>query len=264
MLSTYLLKQIAAHLAENGIASLRFDKRAAHVYASAWPKEEAALNDYFSWQSFVGDADAALTFLRTQSEVDPNRVGVLGHSEGGLIALQLAQTAKPWTLVLLGTPGRNMAVIVREQVSNALKRQGAPKNVYDDFLGHVDKATKQVIEKGSVPDDIPPGLAPLFNRSVVSILRSYFKLDPPALAASYAGPVLVVNGKFDNQVSAERDSPVLFKGLTSRKGGKQELVIVDGASHNFKKVGSLDEAGFEGPVQPGLLSAIVRWVKSLG
>ncbi|HSI74093.1 MAG TPA: hypothetical protein VK934_13025 [Fimbriimonas sp.] len=264
LLVTDLLKQIADKLAANGVASFRFDKRAAPAYSTKWPKEPAALNEFFSWENFVGDADAALKLLAGQPEVDPARVGTLGHSEGGLIALQMAQTAKPWTLVLLGTPGRNMAVIVREQVSSALKRQSAPKNVYDEFMGHVEKATKQVVEKGSVPDDLPPGLMPLFNPSVVKILQSYFKLDPPAMAKAFAGPVLLINGKFDNQVSAERDAPVLYKGLTSRKDGKQEFVIVDGASHNFKKVANLDEPGFTGDVQPGLLDAILRWIKGLG
>src|SRR4051812_48487042 len=89
-LVTDLLKQIAERLAADGYASLRFDKRAAAVYASTWPpKDMAALNNFFSYDAFVGDARAGLDFLKSQSEINPKLTVVAGHSEGGLIAIQL-------------------------------------------------------------------------------------------------------------------------------------------------------------------------------
>src|SRR5438128_1948923 len=65
-LITDLLKQIADDLAAHGIASFRFDKRAAHVHAADWPKDASKLNDFFAWDKFVGDAGAALDVLRKQ------------------------------------------------------------------------------------------------------------------------------------------------------------------------------------------------------
>ena len=103
-----LLKQIATRLAAAGIATLRYDKRATKGYAAHFPKDPAGLNAFFSWKNFVDDAQAGMDFLRVQSQIDPARVGVLGHSEGGMIAIQLgakSTTTRPAALVLVGTPG---------------------------------------------------------------------------------------------------------------------------------------------------------------
>ena len=87
---TDLLKQIAQRLAEKGIASLRFDKRGMYANAAQLPKDRSQYGDFFSWENFVGDAVAACRFLQQQPRVDPDHVGILGHSEGGLLALQAA------------------------------------------------------------------------------------------------------------------------------------------------------------------------------
>src|SRR5437016_3599369 len=79
LLVTGLLKQIAERLAKDGFASLRFDKRAAPGYASFWPTDVAQQNDFFSWDSFVGDAKAGLAFLQAQPEVDSKRTVMAGH-----------------------------------------------------------------------------------------------------------------------------------------------------------------------------------------
>jgi pimeloyl-ACP methyl ester carboxylesterase len=266
-LMTDLLKQFAQYLAGKGIASLRFDKRAAHIHATDWPKEISAINEFFAWDKFVGDASFALKFLREQKEVDKARVGVLGHSEGGLIALQLANDLsggeRPAGLVFMGTPGRPMAAIIRQQVSNALKAQGAPKDVCDEYMAHVERSIKQVSATGTVPSDLPPGLKPLFNAGAAKLLQSYFRLDPPAMAKRFSGPVLVLNGEFDNQVSAQKDAVLLDRALRGRKGSKTALAIVPGASHNFKSVKGLSELGFEGPVVPSALEAVAAWMKLL-
>src|SRR5262249_7172312 len=68
-----LLKEIAERLEQEGIITLRFDKRATPPYAAAWPKDVAKMNDFMSWEMFAGDAKAALEFLRDQKGVDPKR-----------------------------------------------------------------------------------------------------------------------------------------------------------------------------------------------
>ena len=77
-----LHRQIAERLASEGIASLRFDKRAVMRYSAEWPKDLVGINDFFGWDKFAGDATAAFQFLRTQKRIDAKRVGILGHSEG--------------------------------------------------------------------------------------------------------------------------------------------------------------------------------------
>src|SRR5690554_4770891 len=111
LLVTDLLKQIAEELASKGIATLRFDKRAVRSYAQYWPSEPAELNAFFGWRKFVDDAAAGLRFLQSHEAIDPERIAIIGHSEGGLIALQIAHDGRmsdqlPATLVLLATAGR--------------------------------------------------------------------------------------------------------------------------------------------------------------
>lgn len=260
-LKTELLRQIATYLAEHGVASLRFDKRAAHVHAADWPKDIPAMNIFFGWDRFVGDAEAAFKTLKEQKEVDSAKVGIFGHSEGGLITLQLAATSQPAFMILAGTPVRPMADIVREQVSEALKAQLAPKNIYDQYMGSVDRCIKQITKSATVPDNVEAGLRALFNPTAALLMQSYFKLNVPALLKTYSGPVLVINGEFDNQVSAERDAKVLGKLLSERKAGRTKLVIIEKASHNLKRAKGLRDSTFEGPVEPAVLTETLAWCK---
>jgi dipeptidyl aminopeptidase/acylaminoacyl peptidase len=74
--------------------------------------------------------------------------------------------------------------------------------------------------------------------------------------------VLVINGEKDVQVRADVDAVRLFDALKSRSGSKQELFIVPGASHNFKKVKDDADPAFEGPVVPTMLDKLTSWLKA--
>jgi len=80
------------------------DKRAVPAYATFWPKDVAAPNDFFSWDAFVDDAKAGLTLLRTQAEVDAKRIVVGGHSEGATIAMQIGHDLARKPGALAGLP----------------------------------------------------------------------------------------------------------------------------------------------------------------
>jgi pimeloyl-ACP methyl ester carboxylesterase len=242
------------------VATLRFDKRAAHVYAAAWPKDAGEVNAFFSYQNFIGDATAAYRFLRAREGV--SRVAILGHSEGGLFALQVARDLagseeRPAGLILAATAGRVLDVVLREQLAALLEKQTRDPAVREMYLGHVDRGIAAAKAGEAVPADMPAGLVAIFNPTVQDLLRAYFTVDPCALAAEVRGPVLVLQGELDAQVSAERDAPRLHEALAKR--GEAELVVVPGASHNFKSVGSAAEPGFSGPVVTGALEAVAGW-----
>jgi pimeloyl-ACP methyl ester carboxylesterase len=262
-LITDLLKQIADNLAQHGIASFRFDKRAAHVHSADWPKTVPEMNDFFGWDKFVGDAEAALSTLKAQPEIDKDRVGVLGHSEGGLIALQMAASSGPYALVLIGTPGRKMGDVLRMQVDQGLRAQTKDEAVIKQYNDATDRTIKQLEKDATIPADLPPGLGPLFNPTAAKLLQSYFKLDTPKLAAAYGGPVLLINGEYDNQVSAKLDTPLLAAALASRKVAIMQMLIVAQASHNLKSAKSLTDSTFEGPVSSVALEAIYKWFAGL-
>ncbi len=264
LLATDLLKQIAERLAADGLVTLRFDKRATQRYAKVWPKDVPSQNRFFSWENFVGDAALALKYLRLQSDVDPVRTAILGHSEGAMIALQLGadpQTA-PAAMALVGAPGRGFRSIIRQQIADLLTRQQVSDAIRTQYLGILDKAIDHVTSKGTAPEGLPVGLQPLFPPSAVSLLQSYFKLDPAALAGKYEGQVLVLNGENDSQISATADAPILDKAYGSRSKGTHKLATIAKASHNLKAAATKDEPGIAGPVLPAALTAIADWLKA--
>jgi len=260
------LKQIAEELAKNGIASLRFDKRAIRRYQDKWPKDLGELNKFFSWQSFVDDASAALDFLRKQPEIDATRVGILGHSEGAMISLQVAadrsgQSNAPKVTILLGGTGRPMGPVLHEQIARALKKQGASAQISKQYLDYLDAACAALAAGKALPPNTPAGLAALFNPTVLDIMGAYCRIDPSANAAKTTGPVLVMNGENDTQVSAERDAPKLIAALKGRASGDVDSLIVPKASHNFKSTADGNDDAFTGPVVPAALAKIVEFAK---
>lgn len=265
MLMTDLLKQIAESLAEAGVATLRFDKRATRTYAGEWPRELDAIDAFFAWTKFVGDASGALAHLRGRPEIDPARVAIAGHSEGGMIALQVAHDLTdtdhaPKGLILLATAGRKIDVVLREQVEANLEHNIPDEQQRAEFMAKLEACITAVLRREPLPDDLPIGLRPLFNPTVRSLLYSYFTIDPADLAAKVRGPVLIVQGEADAQVSSDRDTPRLETALTARASGDLHTVIIPGASHNFKDTMN-NPLGFTGPVVPQAIEAITTWVR---
>jgi uncharacterized protein len=263
-LVTNLLKQIAQGLADKGIVSLRFDKRGMYASAAALPKDTAKYGDFFSWENFVGDAAAACRFLRQQPRVDPNRVGILGHSEGGQLAMEAARLLKseghpPAVLILISTPGRPAGAILTDQLKNILVSQGATPQQTDYFLGENARIMHAILQSGQVPPDVPPGLANLYPRYLGKFFHGELAMDPCKLAADFSGPVLVIAGSADTQDSPESEAKALDAALAARKGDEHVLTIIPGASHNMKMPLKPDDPGFDGPVAPAAMDQLEQW-----
>jgi len=267
LLTTDLLKQIAQGLANNGIATLRFDKRGMYANAAELPKDRSQYGDFFSWENFVGDSAAAYRFLRDQPEIDPARTGILGHSEGGLLALAASkildsEAHPPAVLILLSTPGRPVDALITEQIQNLLKQQGASPEQTAFFL----TANKHIIETirttGQVPLDVPAGLAALYPSYLGKFIHSQFAEDPPALATAFPRPVLVMIGADDQQVSPERDAQALDAALKKRPNDDHVLIIIADASHNLKIVPKPGDPAFAGPIAPDALTQLQTWAST--
>jgi uncharacterized protein len=263
-LITDLLKQIAQGLADHAIATLRFDKRGMYANAAGLPKDIARYDDFFAWQNFVGDAAAACRFLRQQPEIDPSRVGILGHSEGGLLALDAARVLKsdghpPAVLILISTPGRPIDVGLTEQLKNLLALQDATPQQTNYYLGENARIIRAIIQSGQVPPDVPPSLAALYPRYLGKFLHGEMVLNPCKLAADFSGPVLVVAGSADTQDSPESNAKPLDAALAARKGDEHALTIIPGASHNLKVPSNPGDPGFAGPVAPAAMDQLQQW-----
>jgi pimeloyl-ACP methyl ester carboxylesterase len=266
-IKTDLLKQIADSLASHGIASFRFDKRAIRHYQNFWPKSTSELNEFFGWDKFVSDAHAAFLVLKAQPEVDPAHVGLLGHSEGSLISLQLgADTAgepdQPAAMILIGCTGRPMGPVLHDQIQYRLKLSGASADLTKTYLDYLDAACTALADEKPLPPDTPQGLKTLFNPAVLNIVGAYCRMQPVDLAKRYRRDVLVVNGDKDTQVSAIKDTPKLVTAFRMRRTGTVEAMIVIDASHCLKSTSKGDLDQFEGPVVDGVLDRIAKFANA--
>jgi uncharacterized protein len=259
-LQTDLLKQFSQRLVSEGYVTLRYDKRAVPAtYGERFPSEQAEMEDFFSWESFVEDARAAVAFLRGRAEVDPDRVTVFGHSEGGMIALELgAGEAPPAGLILVATPGRPLSEVLMDQLKRAHERGQLPENL----LVEAQNATRRLV-KGEPLGEVPPELVPLYPPYATRYLRSMMTMNPIAKARAFPGPALVLQGEQDIQVSPTLDAPPLYRALQDRLTDPAELELIPGASHNLKRVHNpAVEPGFAGPVVPEALDKVVSWLRA--
>lgn len=236
-------KLLAAALAADGIASVRYDKRG--IAASAGAMAGHAESDY-RFDTGIADAAAWINMLR----VDPrfSKVIIVGHSEGSLVGMVAAQRAKAGGFVSLEGAGRPAAAVLREQ----LTERGVPIAMFGAILDS--------LSAGKTVDSTPPALAALFRPSVQPYLISWFHYDPAAELRKLPYTTLVVQGTHDIQVTLND-----AKLLASAPGAK--LLLVDGMTHVLK-IGPADASAqvagvyTDGsvPLPPELVSAIAAYV----
>lgn len=287
--TTDVYQQIAEQLAQQGIASLRYDKRGVGASTPVplpknpnqpTPAEVARVQDFAAWANYVADAQASLTYLQQQPEIDPAHIALIGHSEGGYIVEQVAsmeQTAghPVAALVLISAPGRTYDVVFREQVVNLLAREDVSANTTAFVLSKYDEIIAGIKQNGHTPPAALQALRgnPDVPMVVVNLLSSSFsayndkfwqgalQVNPTALVAAYPGPVLVLQGEKDTQVFASQDTPLLDAALKSRKPDDHEIVLVPGASHFLKLVQPGDpQSGISGPIVASATNTLRSWL----
>jgi len=237
------LRNFADAFASQGIASLRYDKLGSGKTGLASSTNPAAIG----FDLFVAEAQAAYAFLRAQPEVDPRRVIFLGHSEGGLIALVVADQLKgssdaPEALVLAAPPGFPYLETIRQQFTDqytqAQQAGKATKEQADNALMELDRAIASLKQTGKVPADITtPALKQVFNPTNEKFLAEAEMYDPRQIAATLPPtlPVLVLHGTKDQQVGAA-DVQNLMQGFQTAGNTKAILVELPDVDHVFKEV----------------------------
>lgn len=264
--ATDLEKQIATALAAAGIASLRYDKRGVDANKGEMPKDPHALADFVDWDNFVDDAVAAWRFLRDQPGIDPQRVGIFGHSEGGVIALAAARRLfdageTPAALVLASTPGRPVSEVLLQQIARLLKLRGLGPDKAERILETVEQIQQKVAETGQIPDNVPEALKPLYRPGLGQYWQSFMRIDPAQLAELFPGPVLVVEGTADTQVSARDDALALDAALSERATDDHDLLIVPHVDHVLTPADAPHDRAEAAPIEPSLVRDITAWVK---
>lgn len=217
--STYRL--LAESLATQGVSTLRVDKRGMFASAAATPDANAVtIADY------VSDVKSWVAVLRRQT--DATCVWLLGHSEGGLVAMVAAnEQADVCGIVLVATAGRPLGEVLRDQ----LKSNPANGPILGQALPAID-----LLEQGRRVDteNMHPALQGLFNPSVQGLLISALSYEPRRLLHGYSKPVLILQGQRDIQVK-EADARLLKEASP-----KANLVLLQNVNHVLKTVISDD------------------------
>jgi cyclophilin family peptidyl-prolyl cis-trans isomerase/pimeloyl-ACP methyl ester carboxylesterase len=234
------LKMVAAALADNGIASLRYDKRGIGASGAAGPKEEA-----LRFETYVDDAKLWVRKLKADARF--SSVTIAGHSEGSLVGMLAAGEADGF--VSIAGASQPAGAVLREQLRTKLPPPLLEEN----------ERILKLLEAGNPAANVPPQLAALYRPSVQPYLISWLKHDPAALFGKLKVPTLIVQGKTDLQVSVD-DARRLNRAKPS------SLVIVEGMNHVLKLVdGDLSQqlpsyGDPELPVAPKLIEELTAFV----
>jgi len=275
---------IADHLTRNGIAVLRYDDRG--TAQSNGDFRTATSTD------FASDAEAAISYLKTRKEINQKKIGLIGHSEGGIIAPMVAANSKDVAFIVLlagtGIPGYRILLMQQELVARASgksegeiqKSKKINAEAFDiilksDNTNDLSTELTRFLEDQLAKDpgaEIPAGMSQAdFIKAQVDQMTTpwmlfFFKYDPAPTLEKVSCPVLAVNGSKDLQVPPKENLEAIEKAL--KKGGNKKVAAIefDGLNHLFQecRTGSPDEyAKIEQTFSPGALDEITRWILKL-
>lgn len=213
------LKMLAEGLANEGIASVRYDKRGIGDNKSLSTKEED-----MSIDQYVDDAVQVINTLLANKAY--SSVHIIGHSEGSLIGLLAAQKTNVESFVSIAGTGRPIDEVLLEQLKGQLSPQLLKEST--DILAS--------LKKGELVKNVSPDLQALFRSSVQPYMMSWLKYNPASELAKVNSRVLLVQGTNDLQVTAT-DAEALKKGKQDA-----ELLYMDGMNHVLKDAPA-DRAG---------------------
>jgi fermentation-respiration switch protein FrsA (DUF1100 family) len=273
---------IADYLTKNGIAVLRFDDRGTAMskgnYATATTLD------------FATDVEAAVLYLLTRKEIDQKKIGLIGHSEGGIIAPMVAAKSKKVSFIILlagtGIPGDELLLLQQELIGKAsgISDEDLKKSeiINKEVSKIVKEATSSDLMKKELTDyitksvktdsglKIPDGISEsdFIEAKVAEIMipwmQFFIKYNPAPALEKVKCPVLAINGDKDLQVPSQVNLDAINKALV--KGGNKKVTIKElpNLNHLFQecKTGSPQEySEIEQTFSPLALSEILNWIQ---
>lgn len=272
---------IADFLTRNGIAVLRYDDRG--VGKSTGNFSSATTLD------FVGDALSAVGFLKSKDQINKNQIGIIGHSEGGLIApLAAVQSEDVAFIIMMAGPGLRGKEILVLQTELILRANGEPEDeikkgaglneqLYGILLSEKDSASvssqlRDVFERAYIEmtdkEKTQIGDKDIFMERQFSMMQSpWFKYflayDPYETLTKVSCPVLAINGEKDLQVPSKENLAMIEKAFKEAEKENYKLVELPGLNHLFQtaKTGSpMEYSTIEETISPSALNVIKDWI----
>ena len=274
---------LADHLTRNGIVVLRYDDRG--VGGSGGNQSNT------SHETQHKDASAALAWLQAQPEVDPTRVGIIGHSEGANMAILTAAADKQVRfIVLLAGMGVSGQEILPMQMAALLRASGAPEAELAPLVALEKKLIAAIMKKKPRPEletlardlttrqlalskPTTPPTSEQIDAIVKSSLdafdtpafRSLLRHDPRPALKKLKIPVLALNGTLDLQVPVKENLGEIEKALKAGKNKDFTVKPLTGLNHLFQPAttGQIEEySKIELTIAPEALTEISSWISA--
>ena len=273
---------ISDYLTKNGIAVLRYDDRGVGLSKGDFKTATSA--------DFATDVESAITYLKTRKEINKKQIGLVGHSEGGLIAPMVASKSKDVNFIVLlagtGIQGDKLLLLQQELIAkaNGASETDIKKSIETNaklfemvVQSHDNQKLKselrsklnEIIENDSTTE-IPNGMTKeqyiaLQVNQISSPWMEYFiKYNPVPALEKVKCPVLAVNGEKDLQVPPKENLIAIKNAL--EKGGNKNVTTIEfpNLNHLFQEcqTGSPNEyASIEQTFSPTALTEITKWIK---
>ena len=272
-------------LTRNGIAVLRYDDRG--VAQSTGNFQAATTAD------FAGDAEAAIRYIKSRPDLKGLSIGLMGHSEGGIIAPMIASNNKAVKfVVMLAGPGVSIAQLMEKQSEDQMRLSGAPDNIiklnsatnaklyaaaatYKQLSDTAYKAKLDTILYNEFRN-YPPGslgnnkLDDIVNSAVTQLSSPWFRyfltIDPADYLTKVICPVLAINGTLDMQVNCEANLAGIKKDLEKAGNKHHQEVALPDLNHLLQKAktGAVSEYGqIDETVDPIALQKVTAWINQL-
>jgi pimeloyl-ACP methyl ester carboxylesterase len=261
---------LSDYLTRHGVAVLRADDRG--IAKSTGDFKTATTAD------FATDTEAGIAYLKTRAEVDPHKIGLIGHSEGGVIAPMIAARNKDVAFIVMmagtGVPGDEVIAAQSEAIAvasgkdpaeaakNATKEREMLKLVETEKDETV--LDKELTEKMKASGDVPEAQIGLQIEQLTSPWFRYFlTYDPATALRKVTCPVLALNGSLDKQVLPSQNLPPIRKALAESGNQHVEVDELPGLNHLFQtaKTGSPSEySQIEETISPLALEKISIWI----
>jgi len=272
---------LADYLTRNGIAVLRYDDRGVGKSTGEFAKATS--------RDFATDVEAAVAYLKTRKDINPKQIGLIGHSEGGLIAPMVA-TEYPGIafIVLMAGPGVTGEEILYRQGALIAKAQGAAdgsiaqqdslqRRVFAILKRNLDSAaTTAELNQLAAEADSPARalgqqsdstLKMAIAQQIKSVQTPWFRFfltyDPRPALLKLTCPVLAIYGGKDLQVDPAQNMPVLEDAFKTSKHADWLVKELPGLNHLFQtaSTGGVNEyAQIEETMSPAALGIISSWV----
>lgn len=242
---TPVLGQVAHALANAGYMTLRYDRRGSGQ--SGGRTESATL------ETHAGDARALIRDLDKRDDVDTDRMTVLGHGDGGWIAMIAAREERRIdNLVLIATPAGTGADLVMEQQRAALDEIGASDTVRAENIALQQQIRDAVLYDGpwtGVPD-------PMRGQADTPWFRSFLEFDVADTLRRTRQRLLIIGGSRDERVGPRHADQLATIALTRHEEATTDSRDLDGLDHRLAEVDSGDPA-----VSQSFTDALRRWLE---